>query len=296
MLDSGTVPPIRNCVDIIKAFTLWVKHSAKREGLFKKIIEKRSQIGTKQQSLLNVCVTRWVENIDGWERFSQYHPFLIEICEVIIYGNSEFESYNDGWNAEDKKNSLAHLKALESFEFAYSLVTIFRSLLYVKSAVISLQGPSNDLISGISKVKECCKDLQERENIEQYTLRIFQHSSRLANKSQISISMPRITQRQQHRFNPRSSSVEEYFKQTIAIPFLDYLTSIATRFDKHTTQVAALQSLLPAYLETTSSLDDIRPTIAFYSEDLPMLRLLMKSFIVGNQNGCISLKMIALNP
>ncbi len=114
ILDSCTVPPIRNCVDIIKAFTLWVKHSAKREGLLKKIIEKRSQIGTKQQSLLNVCVTRWVENIDGgWQRFSQYHPFLIEMGEVIIYGNSEFESYNDGWNAEDKKNSLAHLKALE---------------------------------------------------------------------------------------------------------------------------------------------------------------------------------------
>ncbi len=145
-----------------------------------------------------------------------------------------------------------------------------------KSAVISLQGPSNDLISGISKVKECCRDLkQERENIEQYSLRIFQHSSRLANKSQISISMPRISQRQQHRFNPRSSSVEEYFKQTIAIPFLDYLiTSIATRFDKHTTQVAALQSLLPAYLETTSSLDDIRPTIAFYSEDLPNVEII----------------------
>ncbi len=84
MLDSCTVPPIRNCVDIIKAFTLWVKHSAKREGLLKKIIEKRSQIGTKQQSLLNVCVTRWVENFDGWECFSQYHPFLIEMCEVII--------------------------------------------------------------------------------------------------------------------------------------------------------------------------------------------------------------------
>ncbi len=114
--------------------------------------------------------------------FSQYHPFLIEMCEVIIYGNSEFESYNDGWNAGEKKNSLAHLKALESFEFVYSLVTLFRSLLYVKSAVISLQGPSNDLISGISKVKECCRDIkQERENIEQYSLRIFQHSSRLAN-------------------------------------------------------------------------------------------------------------------
>ncbi len=31
------------------------------------------------KTLLNVCVTRWVENIDGWERFSQYPPFLIEM-------------------------------------------------------------------------------------------------------------------------------------------------------------------------------------------------------------------------
>ena len=31
---------------------------------------------------LNVCITRWVENIDGWERFSLVHPFLIEMCEL----------------------------------------------------------------------------------------------------------------------------------------------------------------------------------------------------------------------
>ena len=36
ILDSCSVPPIRNCIDQIKAFTLWVKHSAKRESLLKK--------------------------------------------------------------------------------------------------------------------------------------------------------------------------------------------------------------------------------------------------------------------
>ena len=54
-----------------------------------------------------------MENVDGWERFPQYHPFLIELCEVIMYGSSEFCNFNDGWSAEDKKNALAHLKALE---------------------------------------------------------------------------------------------------------------------------------------------------------------------------------------
>ena len=115
ILNSCSIPPIRNCIDQIKGFTVWVKYSPKREGLLKAIISKRSQVGTNRSSILNVCITRWVENIDGWERFSQYHPFLVELCEVILYGNSEFHDYNDGWSAEDKKNSLAHLKALESF-------------------------------------------------------------------------------------------------------------------------------------------------------------------------------------
>lgn len=110
---------------------------------------------------------------------------------------------------------------------------------------------------------------QEREDIEHYSQRIFQHSSRLAQKSQISISMPRIGQ-QQHRLNPQSDSAEEYFKRTVAIPFLDYLiTSITTRFNKHTTQVSALQGLLPIYISSTSSFDAIGPTVTFYSEDLP---------------------------
>ena len=85
---------------------------------------------------------------------------------------------------------------------------------YVKSAVISLQGPSSDLISSMSKVEECFKDLkQEREDIE--------HCSQL----------------------------------------------ILLLVDKHTTRVAPLP---------------LSPSILSIS---PMLMLLMKSFIVGSQNG-----------
>ena len=59
--------------------------------------------------ILIVCVTHWVENIEGWERFSLNHRLLVKMCEVIIYGDPQLQTYNDGWTA-DKKNSLVYLK------------------------------------------------------------------------------------------------------------------------------------------------------------------------------------------
>ena len=47
------------------------------------------------------------------ERFSRSHPFLVEMLEVIVNGNSEFQMY-DGWSPDDKRNALAHLKSLLS--------------------------------------------------------------------------------------------------------------------------------------------------------------------------------------
>ena len=174
ILNLCSVPPIRNCVDQIKGFTLWVKYSCKREGLLKRIVQKWSQVGTKQSSIKNVCITQWVDNIDGWEHFSLYHPFCIEMCEIILYGNSEFQEYNDSWTAKDKRNALAHMKMLESFDFLYSLVTLFRSLLYIKEAVIKLQGKTQDLISGMSIIEKCCTDLkQEKEDVDNFFQCVF---------------------------------------------------------------------------------------------------------------------------
>lgn len=108
IVGSCAIPSVRNCIDSIKSLTIWVKYSTKREGLLKAITSKETH-PTSRNPLLNVCVTRWVENIDGWERFTHAHPFLIKMCEIIIYGGDDFPEYNDGWTAEDKKNALAHL-------------------------------------------------------------------------------------------------------------------------------------------------------------------------------------------
>ena len=162
IVKSYSVPEIRNCIGSIKSITIWVKYSSKREALLKAIAGECTYPASRQ-TLLNICITRWVENIDGWERFSLAHPFLVKMFEVILYGSSDFPLFNDGWSSEDKQNALAYMKKLESFEFVYSMVTLSRSLLYLKQAVVNLQGKNKDIVSGVSTVMQCCEELKKSE-------------------------------------------------------------------------------------------------------------------------------------
>jgi len=81
---------VRNCIAQVKTITYWLKISLKREEFFKQIVKKGAQSGVSSTRgpILNVCMTRWAENIDGWERFALYHPFLIQLLEGIVYGKN----------------------------------------------------------------------------------------------------------------------------------------------------------------------------------------------------------------
>ena len=77
------------------------------------------------------------------------------MCQVIIilYGSREFDTFNDKWSPENKRNVLAHLKALESFEFVYVLITLQRTLLYLNEATVKLQGESQDIACGVTTIQ-----------------------------------------------------------------------------------------------------------------------------------------------
>jgi len=182
IVTSCSILPIQRCISQVKSMTHWIKASPKREGFLKVIVHEGIQSGVcaSRTPILNVCITRWVENIDGWERFCLCHPFLIQLCEAIIYGTSEenFKEYSSSWTQEDKNNALAHLKAIESFEFIYVLVTLQHSLLYLKEASVKLQGIHQDIVSGLNLIDRCCSELKSlRRNVLDYSAHIFAHSS-----------------------------------------------------------------------------------------------------------------------
>uniref|UniRef100_A0A1X7T3R3 DUF4371 domain-containing protein n=1 Tax=Amphimedon queenslandica TaxID=400682 RepID=A0A1X7T3R3_AMPQE len=43
IVNSCSIPSIRNCIDGMKSFTIWVKYSPKREGLLKAIAAEKTQ-------------------------------------------------------------------------------------------------------------------------------------------------------------------------------------------------------------------------------------------------------------
>ena len=88
--------------------------------------------------------------------------------------------------------------------------------------------------------------------------------------SNIPVILPCISSHQQHRSNPEHNSVEDYFKKSIIIPFLDHLVSdISTRFTKHNKTAASIQELLPRSITSSSSFSKIEGAVAFYTADLP---------------------------
>ena len=82
--------------------------------------------------------------------------------------------------------------------------------------------------------------------------------------------MPRVSHRQMHHSNPEYSSVEEYYKYVVVIPFLNHLiTELTSRFDAHAKKASMIQGLLPMRLSSQSSTVDIEEAIQFYKDDLP---------------------------
>ena len=292
IVNSCSITPIQNCISQVKGITIWIKSSPKREELLKAVYHKGIQCGAVQSRLplLNVCITRWVENIDGWERFALSHPFLLHMCEVIIYGDDNFELFNDNWNADDKRNAMAYLKILESFEFIFCLVALQRSLYYLKEVAVKLQGKNQDIVSGVAHVEEASKNLNSlREKADDYTHRILEHSSRIAAKSNIAISMPRVSQRQCHRANTQFNSIEDYFKKVVIIPFLDHLISnLSYRFDAHMKQAAGIQRLIPTNITEELATCNIREAVNFYKDDL------QNPDVIDEELHCWKLKWLAM--
>ena len=103
--------------------------------------------------------------------------------------------YNDNWKPDDKKNALAHLKHLNLLNLSiYVLTTLQRSLLYVKEAMVKLQGKGKDISSGIVVIQQSCTQLKLlRADVDEYSHRIFKHSCRIAAHSKIAATMPRVT-------------------------------------------------------------------------------------------------------
>jgi len=92
---------------------------------------------------------------------------------------------------------------------------------------------------------------------------------RKSNGLYFEIKMPRITKKQTYRQNIPSNTVQDYFKVSLFIPFLDsFISQLNDRFINHKEIIQGFQMLFPIEPLTKQQAKLIENLVEFYANDL----------------------------
>ena len=109
-----------------------------------------------------------------------------------------------------------------------------------------------------------------RSNIEEECHEWFEDPSRLADKIGATVTVPRITGRQEHKNNAPSVNPESHYRVNVAIPFIAHLLEeMSSRFSEDNRAGAEFFFLVPSALVKHDSLRNLAEKLQFWQEDLP---------------------------
>ena len=155
-----------------------------------------------------------------------------------------------------------------------SFTCVYQYLSHLAGITVKLQKRSLDIIDAHELIAEVTATyVGERNNVDISFNHIYQQSVRIAEIVSIAPEMPRVTGRQQHRSNPSSFSVEDYFKKAVAIPLLDHIiTSMKDRFSAAAIVASSLLGDVPSVC--CSREVNTERAIEKYKDDLPSPELI----------------------
>jgi len=287
---SCKLPNVRNVIDIMKETCLFFIHSPKRTGLLESILNNEITQSSKRKAILDLCKTRWAMRHVAYSHFYTSFVYIVKALEVIAYSLHEdtiSTDFTSGWDTSSKSNASSLLRALCSFEFIVSFLSIYKMLSHLSGITEKLQGRCTDILQAFTDVEEVKVVYGElRENIHTEFSKIYQHAITLASAVNVDPSRPRITGRQQHRSNvqPISDDIENYFLRNLAIPFLDtIIMQLSERFSSVARKCAGLLALVPNRdMCTSEQSESLKNAVNIFQDDLPNPELINEELFHWN--------------
>ena len=144
-----SIDKVMNNVRIISDF---FNNSPKCRQLLEKVLVDNHGNQTK---LLDVCRTRWVQRLDGLDRFE-------EMIGSVAKALSIMDRNEDGtWNS-DAQTTAGNLKNIvQSFAFIANRVIVQRVLSYSKVITVKLQKMEMDIMKGYTDVTVIRRTVEE---------------------------------------------------------------------------------------------------------------------------------------
>lgn len=170
--------------------------------------------------------------------------------------------YPDGnnwnWDSETRAAATGLSHTFGSFEHIVVFMLTKQLLEPIHPIAECLQGRLQELYFGFKKIDEvvqCYKQI--RENIDAEYNRIYTKAKKLAADFGSDEAVPHILKGRLTRANPSVSSPSDYWRVTVAIPFVDsILTKLDTRFATDKRAHFELCVLVPEVITKTESLEE----------------------------------------
>lgn len=213
---------------------------------------------SRAQRLKPLCVTRWVESHKAFITFKELLIPIVRTLETVA---------NEKGDSGARANEL--LSAICKCEFVVSLLVTesFSALLLPLSK--QLQSKNLDIFEAREMIENMTKVLKvSREEADQEFQKVYTEATALCAKLDIDLKLPRLCGKQTNRENYSVASLDEYFRVSVYLPYLDRLIEeFNSLFNDMRGSAAKLQCLIPKYINK-SSFDDLAEVVDFYQTDL----------------------------
>ena len=203
-----------------------------------------------------------------------------------------YSSLSFTWDRETKTKAqqpqglLANLK---TFGFIFTFLITKDSLGTLKPIAAKFQKKDQDVFQAYSMIDDTIKAVGRVRSIyiEEECHEWFKDASRLADKIVATVSVPRITGRQEHRNNAPSVNLELHYRVKVAIRFVDHLLEeVSSRFSEDNRAGAEIFSLVPSAVVKHDSLRNLAEKLQFWQQDLsPTPSSLLSELRNGNTFG-----------
>uniref|UniRef100_A0A6P7FE29 52 kDa repressor of the inhibitor of the protein kinase-like n=1 Tax=Diabrotica virgifera virgifera TaxID=50390 RepID=A0A6P7FE29_DIAVI len=236
------ITAIRNCLGTLESIHTFFIYPKRQNALQDAINEDETLRESRLKKLKKFCKTRWVEQHESVATYLHLQPAVIRALDVISTtwkdpttssGAFKLLSAIKTANFQVKfKTHTSTLPALYYKMFVYSsfFEFNFQISMHILSSVHSLtlslsrvlQSENQDLGEAI-ELADAAKQvlLERRENAEKDFRGIFKTVSEISAKYDIELRKPRLASKQTQRSNVQTDSVQDYFRITIYIPYID---------------------------------------------------------------------------
>ena len=83
IVSACNIPIVRNTLNIVKKTSKMFVLGLEKMNLLKEVVQQNQHFTPNQKVVFNVCVTRWVENLDGYNLFLLAYPYIVEYSRNI---------------------------------------------------------------------------------------------------------------------------------------------------------------------------------------------------------------------